>query len=137
MDTKSFYRKYAKKHKYCPKCGERYSSSTLVGYALDINNPDKYEDLNQCTCLSCGDNHVVHDRVGKKRAKILKLYIKTLDIYHSERSWEDKYDQIFSKKISSKIYKLIDLDYYDPDTSYEEDVNAFTLAFSNYIKDNS
>ena len=38
------------------------------------------------------------------------------------------YDMIFSEHISRKI--LIDLDYYDPDTSYEEDVTAFVNAFN-------
>lgn len=49
-------------------------------------------------------------------------------IFESDVSWELKYDLIFSPKISDAIFELIDLDYYDPDTTYKEDVTAFINA---------
>lgn len=42
--------------------------------------------------------------------------------------WENIYRKIFSEKISKKVHKMVHLDYYDPDTSYREDVQAFVNA---------
>lgn len=38
------------------------------------------------------------------------------------------YDLVFSPNISRKIFDNHGLDYYDPDTSYFEDVQAFAVA---------
>lgn len=46
----------------------------------------------------------------------------------SSASWETKYELVFSKSISGRMFALYPLDYYDPDTSYEEDVLAFCSA---------
>ena len=63
--------------------------------------------------------------------KLEKLNRKANEIYESEFfTWEEKYDQIFSEKISRKVFKMIRLDYYDPDTSYQDDVQAFMTAFN-------
>lgn len=48
--------------------------------------------------------------------------------------WETAYDLIFSENLSRKVYSLLEklntrLDYYDPDTSYQEDLEAFANAF--------
>lgn len=56
------------------------------------------------------------------------------EIIDSELSWEEKYHLIFSSRISSKVFDLINLDYYDPDTSYEEDVLAFINAFNSRVE---
>lgn len=67
--------------------------------------------------------------------KILKLNKKVNEIYNNNNlDWEEKYDKIFSDKISKKVFSLTSLNYYDPDTSYEEDVTAFVNAFNGYIK---
>jgi len=59
-----------------------------------------------------------------------QLYRKAYHIFESkELDWSEKYDLIFSDKISKKVY----FEYYDPDTSYEEDVTAFMNAFKKYI----
>lgn len=44
--------------------------------------------------------------------------------------WEAKYDFIFSPEFSVYIRDTLGfrLDYYDPDTSYEEDVRAYVTA---------
>lgn len=42
--------------------------------------------------------------------------------------WEKKYDLIFSDSVSIAIGKLISISYADPDTSYEEDVQAYVKA---------
>lgn len=46
---------------------------------------------------------------------------------------------IFSTKISKQVFSLfqqtpIRFDYYDPDSSYEEDYMAFMNAFREYVK---
>ena len=58
--------------------------------------------------------------------ELLKI---TTVIVESYLDWEDKYDLIFSEKISGRVFRLMYLDYYDPDTSYQEDVMAFFEAF--------
>lgn len=52
--------------------------------------------------------------------------------------WEVKYDLIFSKEVSRRIFDLFDelnvrFEYYDPDTSYEEDLKAFSSALEEKI----
>lgn len=47
-------------------------------------------------------------------------------------SWEEKYDLILSDKISMRVNHLFD--YYDPDTTYEEDVCAFMNGFREYVE---
>lgn len=50
-------------------------------------------------------------------------------IYNSDSlDWSSKFDRIFNKHVSKKLYQMLDLDYYDPDTSHEEDVKAFVQA---------
>jgi hypothetical protein len=64
-----------------------------------------------------------------KYKKKLKKYNKAKKIVNSKLSWEAKYDLIFSDKISKKF----NLNYYGPDTSYEEDVMAFMKALDSYM----
>lgn len=56
----------------------------------------------------------------------------------NENLWEEAYGLIFSPSISRKVFDLCyelgsRLDYYDPDSSYEEDVMAFEMALSNKV----
>lgn len=53
---------------------------------------------------------------------------------HDHDRWATAYGLIFSKACSQRAYALfktlnVDFDYYDPDTSYQEDVEAFATAF--------
>ena len=55
-----------------------------------------------------------------------------------ESLWEIVYDRVFCKKCSVRVFELCNdmgsrLDYYDPDTSYEEDVKAFIYALREKI----
>lgn len=52
------------------------------------------------------------------------------EVYNSDLDWDVKYDLIFSERLSRKVFKLIRLDYYDPDTTYQEDVTAFVNALN-------
>lgn len=55
-------------------------------------------------------------------------------IYNSDLSWEAKFDLIFSSEGSQKFCKLArHFDWYDPDTTYEEDVSAFFYAAKSYL----
>jgi len=50
--------------------------------------------------------------------------------------WPKLYDKIFSEDVSRKIWKMFpDFDYYDPDSSYYEDVRAFVSSFVDYAKE--
>ena len=61
--------------------------------------------------------------------ELKEVYKEAREIYDSSLSWEAKYDLIFSDKISKKV----SFSWYDPDTSYEEDVTAFIQAFDEYM----
>lgn len=57
---------YNKLHEYCPKCGGKDHISTLMGYALNLENKEEYKDENSCVCSNCGNIHITHDRVPFK-----------------------------------------------------------------------
>ena len=65
--------------------------------------------------------------------ELRRIYFKVEGIIASNMSWEAKYDLIFSPEISQKVFELVRLDYYDPDTTYEEDVMAFFNSFKEYL----
>lgn len=65
----------------------------------------------------------------KNIKEFIKLSLIADKIRNSEIKWERKFDLIFSVKISMRIEQLqISIDYYDPDCSYEDDVNAYVDA---------
>lgn len=59
----------------------------------------------------------------------MEIYERAKRIVASDLQWDEKYDMIFSEDISRKF----SLDYYDPDTSYKEDVMAFMNALDEYM----
>ena len=63
--------------------------------------------------------------------EIKRIYDRANKIVASDLDWGKKYDLIFSDDISKKVR----FNYYDPDTSYREDVLAFMDGFDEYIKD--
>jgi len=67
----------------------------------------------------------------KKIRKVLRK-IKTADnVLQSETDWEFKYNIIFGMGIVDDLNNIgIQLNYYDPDTTYEEDVRAFVEALN-------
>lgn len=89
-------------------------------------------------CNNCPTVKVIHQYDSGDRETIVEppidnplinLYNKTIEIFESALPWEVKYDEVFSDNISHQVFKLVDLDYYDPDSSYQEDVTAFVEAF--------
>lgn len=61
---------------------------------------------------------------------LIEIHNQANKIFNSDLSWEQKYDFIFSENISKVVFRELGLSYYDPDTSYEEDVTAFMTAFN-------
>jgi hypothetical protein len=60
----------------------------------------------------------------------LEIYKRAKRIVLSDLDWKDKYDMIFSDEVSGKF----DFDWYNPDTSYEEDLQHFMIGFDEYMK---
>jgi hypothetical protein len=66
--------------------------------------------------------------------ELKSLYEIAKKVVESTATWEVKFDLIFSKDLSAKVFSLTKIEYYDPDTSYEEDVMAFMQAFDEKMK---
>ena len=56
-------------------------------------------------------------------------------ICETDASWETKYQIVFSKALSSRMLDLVHVEWYDPDTTYEEDVLAFCRAVNEKADD--
>lgn len=69
-----------------------------------------------------------------KMYELSEIYFKAKAIVESDFSWEVKYDLIFNEEVSRKFSSIArGFDYYDPDTSYEEDVMAWYNAAHEYL----
>ena len=67
--------------------------------------------------------------------ELLDVVTQVNQVFTSEAlSWEAKYDLIFSETLSQRVFDLSHLDYYDPDTTYQEDVEAFVNAVNQHVK---
>jgi len=64
--------------------------------------------------------------------EIIDLYQQAKKIFDADINWELKYNLIFSPDISRKVAGRFD--WYDPDTSYEEDVFYFKIALDEWIE---
>jgi len=66
----------------------------------------------------------------------IELAQRASKIVESDASWSTKYGFIFSEDISGKIKETgVEIDYYDPDTSYKEDVLAYVKALNEKADD--
>lgn len=52
--------------------------------------------------------------------------------YDTEKAWEDVYNIIFSERVSQVANQYFD--WYDPDTTYKDDVLAFHNAFVEFME---
>lgn len=68
------------------------------------------------------------------KLELLDLFVKTAHIMESDFSWEEKYDLIFSEEISKRVFAITPNSWYDPDTTYQEDVEAFYDQFKEQVK---
>ena len=83
-------------------------------------NEDEIDELDE-PILACGEPSVI-------ALKYLQLLAEARLIMTDLLSWEEKYDYLFylyAKKVRPLVGQL---DYYDPDTSYQEDVEALYAA---------
>jgi len=71
----------------------------------------------------------------KTYKKLCKIRRKINVIMASDLSAEHKYARIFCEKISRKVFALARFPYWDPDASYEEDVQAFVDQFIEHMED--
>jgi hypothetical protein len=100
----------------CAQCGELMGKES---YTHDLNFDDEKFCSENCAEKSY-HNTLLHD-----------LHARANDILNdASLNWEEKYDEIFSDDISVKVFNLIRLNYCDPDTTYQEDVEAFMSAFN-------
>lgn len=72
------------------------------------------------------------------RLKAIESRIDTATWYitpeWNEDDWKHLYHFVFSDKISGAVSSIVpDFDWYDPDTTYEEDVMAWIMAFYGLI----
>jgi len=72
-EYREFMDKYNEEHEFCPKCGSKKHSTTLMGYPLIRGEEDKFRDLNQCVCTDCGDVHTTHERINKINKQKLRV----------------------------------------------------------------
>lgn len=72
-EYEKFMSEYESKHEACPKCGSLAYSTTLMGFVVNMDNKESYKDRNTCTCMDCGDRHIMHDRVNKSIIRDNKL----------------------------------------------------------------
>ena len=63
-----------------------------------------------------------------KITRYLRLAEEVFLVAESEVPAKTKYELIFSQELSRSLDQLFVLDYYDPDTSYEEDIAAYITA---------
>lgn len=66
--------------------------------------------------------------VTDKIVRYLALADQVFQVAESDAIAETKYDLIFSEDLSRALEQIFHLDYYDPDMSYEDDVEAYVSA---------
>ncbi len=65
---------------------------------------------------------------------------KIVETARQQNDWRTAFDLVFSTPVSRTASSLIarlnlEFDYYDPDTSYEEDVLAYTTALNTFVEE--
>lgn len=78
--------------------------------------------------------HIVNDQdyltLIRIQARVNEAYSKVVLFTDSEEGWEALFHFVFSDRISHKICEILpNFDWFDPDTTYQEDVCAFINAF--------
>ncbi len=60
--------------------------------------------------------------------EFLTLSQYAITVADSDASWETKFNIIFSDDVSAKLIRMIQLEWCDPDESWQDDVMAFIEA---------
>jgi hypothetical protein len=62
--------------------------------------------------------------------RLLEIYEYAMEVWRSDLTEKEQYNRIFSPAVSQSVCRLLPgFDWYDPDTSYQEDVDAFMYEF--------
>lgn len=79
-------------------------------------------------------NNDPHFEIMWNKKEVLEYVVSTAIkiIDDPSLSWESKYDNVFNLNTILRRYGVV-LDYYDPDTTYEEDTKAFVNALKEYL----
>lgn len=90
-----------------------------------------HESINMNPSTNIDNNYLELVKINNKVQRLVS---------ENEIDWELKYDTIFSPNISRKVFALmkelnVSFDYYDPDTSYEEDIKAFSDALKDKVQE--
>lgn len=67
--------------------------------------------------------------------EFVRLAREVRRICETDATWETKYELVFTENVSLRLQKLMHFDWCDPDTSYEEDVLAFSRAVNEQADD--
>jgi|GEM_PF-4189928 len=79
------------------------------------------------------------DSIKRAAHELLELHRLTMLLFNLEdASWETKFEIGF--KMSKQVHACLDtlglsLEYYDPDTTYEEDFKAYVNAFDKKVQE--
>ena len=57
--------------------------------------------------------------------EFVRLAREAQRICDTDATWETKYDLVFSDDVCRRMHALLEFEWHDPDTTYEEDVLAF------------
>lgn len=119
MALQSFIESYLREnHPHIQNTNENYITDAIKAGYYFAKGENKNDDGDDGVSEVSADNLYLLNKILGKANLIFDA--KDLD-------WEEKYDLIFSDNISKRVYHLFD--WYDPDTSYEEDVTYFMNAF--------
>jgi hypothetical protein len=101
----------------------------------DKDYPDVIYDIREIARQALEDTNVIALEEHSPERSLADYINRCEDLIESKANWEFKYDlvfQVFSQQIRPLIQELgIRFDYYDPDTSYEED----TMALMNALRE--
>ena len=76
--------------------------------------------------------------LNKRNAEDLVYLYKLLDSLVGQAYIKDNWDEIWDEfwKISKQLQEFWDVEYYDPDTTYKEDILARFNSFKEYYEEN-
>lgn len=116
-----------------------FASNLAAQYAVDGILSDLRADNNLLNNID--STNITYDAYTMLLETVGKLNLVFNQALHAknERSWETAYDLIFSQYGNQTITKCLNalnierFDYYDPDTTYEEDSTAYMSALNSYM----
>jgi hypothetical protein len=111
--------------------------NVVKGHNMDFE-PISIEKLDEIIkyCKDMKFNIMESSLIEQNELKSIFQIMESI-VNNTEIDWNEKYDQIFSNDISKKIFALFpEIDYYDPDSGYEDDILAFYRAVRNKLKSN-